>query len=180
MTLKRTINLLKEYLRMNNLNVTELTDTAKPSSSERANKYRLDEINKIKEYFGNEIKEKKDIIKKSNKYLVSFDYLDKLFITLSASFGTLSIASYAAVVGIPVGITGSSLTLTFTIGMGINKSLLKVTKKRKKKHNKIIALAKKNLNIIDTLLSSAPNDSKINHEEFTNIINEKTIYEKIK
>ena len=55
MTLKRTIKLLKEYLRINNLNVTELTDTAKPISSERANKYRLDEINKIKEYFDNEI-----------------------------------------------------------------------------------------------------------------------------
>ena len=92
MILKRTIKLLKEYLRMNNL---ELTDV---------NKYRLDEINKIKEYFDNEIKERKDIIKKLNKYLVSFDYLDKIFITLSASFGTLSIASYAAVVGIPVGI----------------------------------------------------------------------------
>ena len=73
MTLKRTIKLLKEYLRMNNLNVTELTDTTKLSSSERANKYRLDEMNKIKEYFDNEIKERKDIIKKLNKYLVSFD-----------------------------------------------------------------------------------------------------------
>ena len=103
------------------------------------NKYRLDEINKIKEYFDNEIKERKDIIKKLNKYLLSFDYLD---ITLSASFGTLRIASYAAVVGIPVGIAGSSLTLIFTIGTGINKSLLRVTKKRKKKHNKLIALAK--------------------------------------
>ena len=50
MILKRTIKLLKEYLRMNNL---ELTDV---------NKYRLDEINKIKEYFDNEIKERKDII----------------------------------------------------------------------------------------------------------------------
>ena len=79
MTLKRTIKLLKEYLRMNNLNVIELTD---------ANKYRLDEINKIRDYFNNEIKERKDIIKKLNKYLVSFDYLDKIFITLSASFGT--------------------------------------------------------------------------------------------
>ena len=38
MTLKRTIKLLKEYLRMNNLNFIELTNTAKPSSSERANK----------------------------------------------------------------------------------------------------------------------------------------------
>ena len=123
------------------------------------NKYRLNETNKIKEYFDNEIKERKDIIKKLNKYLVSFDYLDKIFITLSASFGTLSIASYAAVVGLPVGIAGFSLTLMFTIGTGLNKSLLRVTKKRKKKHNKIIALAKSKLNMIDALLSSALNDS---------------------
>ena len=74
MTLKRTIDLLIEYLKMNN--IIELTDV---------NKYRLGEINKIKE--------RKDIIKKLNKYLVSFDYLDKIFITLSASFGTLSIVS---------------------------------------------------------------------------------------
>ena len=53
MTLKRTIKLLKEYSRMNN--ILELTDV---------NKYRLDEINKIRDYFDNEIKERKDIIKK--------------------------------------------------------------------------------------------------------------------
>ena len=98
---------------------------------------------------------------------------------MSASFGTLSIASYAAVVGIPVGIAGSSLTLIFIIGTGLNKSLLRITKKRKKKHNKIIALAKSKLNMIDTLFSSALNDSKISHEEFTNIITEKNIYENI-
>ena len=80
----------------------------------------------------------------------------------------------------PVGIAGSSLTLIFTIGMGINKSLLRVTKKRKKKHNKIIVLAKSKLNMTDTLLSSALSDSKISHEEFTNIITERNIYENIK
>ena len=58
--------------------------------------------------------------------------------------------------------------------------MLKVTKKRKKKHNKIIALAKIKLNMIDTLLSSALNDSKISHENFTNVITEKNIYENIK
>ena len=42
MILKRTIKLLKEYLRMNNLNVIELTNV---------NKYRLDEINKNKRLF---------------------------------------------------------------------------------------------------------------------------------
>ena len=143
-------------------------------------KYRIDEINKIRDQFNNQIKERKDIIKKLNKYLVSFDYLDKIFITLSASFGTLSIASYASVVGIPADITGASLTLVFTIGTGISKSLLKLTKKRKKKHNKINVLAKNKSNMIDTLLSSALNDSKISNEEFTNIINEANIYENIK
>ena len=152
-------------------NIIELTDV---------NKYRLDEINKIRDYFNNEIKERKEIINKLNKYLVSFDYLDKICITLSASLGTLSIASYASVVGIPAGITGAFLTLVFTIGMGISKSLLKLTKKRKKEHNKIIVLAKNKLNMIDTLLSSALNDSEISHEEFTSIINEANIYENIK
>ena len=52
MILKRTIELLKEYLRMN---IVELTNV---------NKYRLDEINKIRDYFDNEIKERKYIIKK--------------------------------------------------------------------------------------------------------------------
>ena len=70
MILKRTIKLLKEYLRMNNLELTDI------------NNYRLNEIKKIKEYFDNEIKGRKDIFKKLNKYFVSFDYLDKIFITL--------------------------------------------------------------------------------------------------
>ena len=82
MTLKRTIELLKEYLKMNN--IIEVT---------KVNNYRFDEINKITDYFNNEFKERRDIIKKLNKYLVSFGYLDKIFITLSVSFGTLSIAS---------------------------------------------------------------------------------------
>ena len=133
MTLKRTIKLLKEYLRMNNINIIELRDLR-----DTANKYRLDEINKIRDYFDNEIKERKDIIRKLNKYLVCFDYLDKIFITLSASFGTLSIASYASVVGIPAGITGASSTLVFTIGTGISKSLLKLTKKEKRNIIKLL------------------------------------------
>ena len=96
-------------------------------------KYRLDEINNIKEYFNAEIKERKDIVKKISKYIVAFDYADKVFITLSASFGTLSIASYATVVGIPAGIAGASLTLIFTVTTGVVKALLNITRKKKKK-----------------------------------------------
>ena len=57
---------------MNNLELTDI------------NNYRLNEINKTKDYFNNEINERKDIIKKLNKYIVSFDYLNKIFIALSA------------------------------------------------------------------------------------------------
>ena len=103
-------------------------------------KFRLDEINKIKDYLNSEIKEGKDIIKKNSKYIVAFDYADKLFITLSVSFGTLTIASHATIVGIPVGIAGASLTLIFTVTTGVVKKLLNITRKKKKKHNKIIAL----------------------------------------
>ena len=82
--------------------------------------------------------------------------------------------------GIPEGITGASLTLVFAVGTGISKSLLKLIKKRKKKQNKIIVLAKNKLNTIDTLLSSALNDFELSHEEFTYIINEENNYEIIK
>ena len=161
-------------------NIIELSDTAKPSSSEHVNNYRLNQIDKIKDCFNNEINERKDIIKKLNKYIVSFDYLGKIFITLSASFGMLSIASHATIVGIPVGIAGCSLTLIFTISTGVNKLLLRITKKRKKRHNKVIALAKSKLNTIDMLLSSELIDFKTSHEEFTNTIAEKNMYENMK
>ena len=108
---------------MSELNDLTPGPTAERSSLERSEKhvtkFRLDEINKIKEYLNPEIKERKYIIKKNNKYIVAFDYADKLFITLSASFGTLSITSHATFVGIPVGIAGASLTLTFTVTTGV-------------------------------------------------------------
>ena len=81
---------------MNNLELTYI------------NNYRLNEINKVKDYFNDEINERKNIIKKLKKYIVTLDHLDKIFITLSASFGTLSVTAHATVLGIPLGITGAS------------------------------------------------------------------------
>ena len=139
-------------------------------------KYRLDEINEIKDYFNAEIKERKDIIRKISKYIVPFEYADKLFITLSASFDTLSIASYATIVGIPIGIAGASLTLIFTVTAGAVKTLLNITRKKKKKQ---IALARSKLNIIENLISQALIDFEITHEEFSKIIHEKNNHEQI-
>ena len=98
-----------EVSKANRVNeMSELNDlTAKPSPKD-VTKFRLDEINKIKDYLNSEIKERKDIIKKISKYIVAFDYADKLFITLYVSFGTSSIVSHAPIIGIPVGIAGAS------------------------------------------------------------------------
>ena len=143
-------------------------------------KFRLDEINKVKDYFNTETKERKQIIKKTSKFITTFDYADKVFIVLSASFGSLSIASHATVVGIPVGIAVASLTLVFTACTGVVKKLLSVSKKEKKKHNKIMVLASNGLNVIETLLSSALSDYDISPEEFAKIINDKIKYEDMK
>ena len=115
-----------------NLEVSKVNRVNEISELKYLTKYRLDEINKIKDCFNAEIKERKDIVKKISKYIVAFDYADKVFITLSASFGTLSIASYATIVEIPVGIAGASLTLIFTVTTGVVKTLLNITRKKKK------------------------------------------------
>ena len=116
-----------------NLEVSKANRANEISELKDLTKHRLDEINKIKDFFNAEIKERKDIVKKTSKYIVAFVYADKVFITLSASFGTLSIASYATIVGIPVGIAGASLTLIFTVTTGVVKTLLNITRKKKRK-----------------------------------------------
>ena len=57
---------------------------------------------------------------------------------------------------------------------------MKVTRKKKKKHNKIVMLAKNKLNSIETLMSQALIDLDISHEEFKTIVNEKEKYEQMK
>ena len=94
--------------------------------------FRLNEIDKIKDYFSSEIREIKAISKKLSKYIAVLDYADKTLIVLFASFGTLSIVSHATVVGIPVSLAGASLIVVFSIKTGIVKKLLNVTRKKNK------------------------------------------------
>ena len=116
-----------------NLEVSKANRANEISELKGLTKYRLDEINKIKDYFNAEIKERKVIFKKISNNIVAFHYADKVFITLSALFGTLSIASYATIVGIPLGIAGASLTLIFTVTTGVVRTLLNITRKKEEK-----------------------------------------------
>ena len=80
----------------------------------------------------------------------------------------------------PVGIASASLTLIFSLTTEIVKKLLNITRNKKKKHDKILMIAKSKLNSIETLISKALNDMNISHEEFITILKEKDKYERIK
>ena len=54
------------------------------------------------------------------------------------------------------------------------------TRKKKKKHDKILMLAKCKLNSIETLVLQALVDMEISHEQFITILKEKDKYEKMK
>ena len=77
-------------------------------------KFRLDEISKIENYFYQEINQRKSCSKKLSKCVVAFDYIDKIFIVLSATTGGVSICSFTSVVGAPAGIASASFTLIFS------------------------------------------------------------------
>ena len=158
---------------MNEYNSIEaLINTSNVDLSDQI-KFRLNEINKIKDCFYSEIQERKTMSKKISKYIVAFDYIDKTLIVLYATSGGISIISCMSIVGLPIEIMTESFSFVFSLSMGIIGKLLKVTRKKKKKHNKIVVLAKSKLNSIETLMSQALIDLDISHEEFKVIVNEK-------
>ena len=153
--------------------------SAKKNLSEQT-KFQLSEIIGTENYFYQGINERKSYIRKLNKYITVFEYIDKILIFLSATSGGVSIISVISIVGVPVGIASASFTLIFSIAKGIIKILLKTTRNKKKKHDNILMLAKSKLNSTEILVSKALNDMDISHEEFTIILNEKDKYDRMK
>ena len=61
---------------MNKINKTNLS---------KQTKFRQSEINGIENYFHQEINQRKSCSKKLNKYVTTFDYIDKILILLSGT-----------------------------------------------------------------------------------------------
>ena len=139
--------------------------------------FRLNKINEIKDNFIAEIKERELMSKNVSKYIASFEYLDKSLIVLSVATGSVSIASF---IGAPVGIMSASCSLAFLITTGFVKKFLKTIRDKKKKHNKIVMLARSKLNSIESKISEALMDNEISHEDFETIINEEKKYRELK
>ena len=127
---------------MTKYNSIEVID--KTNLSEQT-KFRLDEISKIENYFIEEINQRKSCSQKLNKYVTTFDYIDKILIVLSATSSGVSIISFTSIVGAPVGIASASFTLIFSLTTGITKKLLNITRKKRKSMIKFLCWPNVNL-----------------------------------
>ena len=93
------------------------------ASSLNNQQFRLNKINGIKDYFIAEIKERELLSKRRSKYIACCDYFVKFDkIVLSATRGSVSIASFATVIGALVGIASESLNFTFSLSTGLVKN----------------------------------------------------------
>ena len=116
-----------------------------------------------------------------SRYVTTFDYIDKIFIVLSATTSGVSIISFTStIICESVGIATASFTLVFSLTSGIIKKLLNMTINKKKNHDQLLMLAESKFNSIETLISQALGDLDISHEEFIMILKEKDKYEKMK
>ena len=137
------------------MNESNSIETIDRTNLNEQTKIRPDKITEIENYFYQEINQRKSCSKKLSKYVAVFDYIDQALIVLSATSGAVSIISFTTNVGAPIGIARGSLTLFFSLTTGIVKKLLNITRKKKKKHDKILMLAKSKVNSIETLISQA-------------------------
>ena len=107
--------------------------------------------------------------KKHKKICTTIYYTEHFLILASTITGCVSTSAFASLIGIPIGITSSATGLKIcAITAGIKKYLRKrisVIKKKKKKHDKIVLLAKSKLNRKEVLTSKALTDSGISHDE---------------
>ena len=78
------------------------------------NKRIFKEFKEIKEYSIAGNKERVLMSKRLSKYIASFDYFDNSLIVLSATSSSISIASFATVIGTPVRMTSASFNLAFS------------------------------------------------------------------
>ena len=101
-----------------------------------------------------------------SKYIAFFYYFDKSLVVLSVTTRSISMASFATVTGTPVGMMRASCSLVFSITIGIVKKLLKTTRTKKKKHNKIVMPARSKLNSIESKISETLINNEISHEDY--------------
>ena len=106
--------------------------------------------------------------RKHVKTCVNLNYFQHFLVFTPAVSGCVSISAFTSLLGIPIGITCSAVGLKIyavTAGIKNYKSIIK----KKKKHHKIVLLAKAKLDTIEVQISKALIDSYINYDDFVSV-----------
>ena len=98
------------------------------------------------------------------------NYIDHSLIVIFTITEGVSISAFVSLVGITIG-TGSAIRWILCIITAGTKKYKSIIKKNKKKHDKIVLIAKFKLNRVEVLISTTLIDSNISRDEFVLINN---------
>ena len=142
--------------------------------------FTLKNINETRNYLIEKINLNGLVSKKDEKVCTTLNYIEKFLILASTITACGSISAFASLISLLIGITSSAIGLKIcAITAGIKK-FKSIIKKKKKKHDKIVSLAKSKLNRIEVLISKSLIDSNISLDEFASISNVLKEHEEIK
>ena len=118
--------------------------------------------------------------KKHKKVCTTLNYIEDILILASIITRCISISAFTSLISVPIGITSSAFGLQICAMTAGSKKYKSIIKKKKKKHDKIVLLAKSKLNNKEILISKALNDSVVSHDEFVLISNMLKEYNEMK
>ena len=122
-------------------------------------------VEETRNYFSEEIAKWIDE-EKAQKSLYNLNYIEDFLILVPTITGCISISAFASLLGIPIGIMSSAIGLKICAVTAGIKKCKSIIKRKKKKHDKIVLLAKSNLSSIEVLISKELINSNIGHHEF--------------
>ena len=137
----------------------------------------LKNIDETRNYFPEEIKSNELMSKKHKKVCKTLNYIEYFRILASKIIGYISISAFSSLIGVPIGITSSATEFKIC---AITTGIKSIITNKKKKHDKIVFLAKSKLNSIEVFISKALIDSVISHDESVLITNVLKEYNKMK
>ena len=118
--------------------------------------------------------------KKHKKVCTTLNYIEDILILASIITRCISISAFTSLISVPIGITSSAFGLKICAMTAGSKKYKSIIKQKKKKHDKIVLLAKSKLNNKEILISKALNDSVVSHDEFVLISNMLKEYNEMK
>ena len=127
--------------------------------------FRLKNIGGTVNYLLEEIKQNEFMSRKHNKVCTTLNYIESFLILAPTITRYISISAFDYFIGIPIGITRSSIWLNICVITAGTKKYKPIIKEKKRRHDKIILLARSKLKCIEVFISKALIDSNISHDE---------------